>query len=48
VVDDLQRLLAQAGTTVADLSRSMLRAPGEDGGDGGAAAAPARAAEARR
>jgi dihydroorotate dehydrogenase (NAD+) catalytic subunit len=48
VVDDLQRLLAQAGSTVADVSRSMLRAPNDGGGDGGAATAPARAAEARR
>jgi dihydroorotate dehydrogenase (NAD+) catalytic subunit len=41
VVDDLQRLLAQAGTTVRELSRSMLR-------DDSSATAPVRAAEARR
>jgi len=46
VVDDLQRLLAQAGSTVAEVSRSMLRAPND--GDGGAATAQVRAAEARR
>src|SRR5262252_7060649 len=43
VVDDLQRLLAQAGSTVAEVSRSMLRAPNDRDGDGGAATAQVRA-----
>ena len=48
VVDDLQRLLAQAGSTVAEVSRSMLRAANDGDGDGGAATSKVRAAEARR